>query len=39
MTPALLETRGLRTHFRRGSWLAPTAVRAVDGAGNVSYER
>jgi oligopeptide/dipeptide ABC transporter ATP-binding protein len=30
--PPLLETRDLRTHFRRGGWLRPVAsLRAVDG--------
>jgi oligopeptide/dipeptide ABC transporter ATP-binding protein len=32
MTAPLLETRDLRTHFRRGGWLQPTRwLRAVDG--------
>jgi peptide/nickel transport system ATP-binding protein len=32
MTAPLLETRDLRTHFRRGGWLGPTRwLRAVDG--------
>jgi oligopeptide/dipeptide ABC transporter ATP-binding protein len=31
-TPPLLETRDLRTHFRRGGWLRPARwLRAVDG--------
>jgi len=39
MSRALLETRGLRTHFRRGSWLAPRRIHAVDGVDLVIHER
>jgi peptide/nickel transport system ATP-binding protein len=32
VAPALLETRDLQTHFRRGGWLEPARIlRAVDG--------
>ncbi|HSE95264.1 MAG TPA: dipeptide/oligopeptide/nickel ABC transporter ATP-binding protein, partial [Methylomirabilota bacterium] len=31
MTAPLLEIRELRTHFRRGGWLQPRWLRAVDG--------
>ena len=39
MTPTLLETRALQTYFRRGSWLAPVRVRAVDGVDLAVHER